>query len=189
MLAQLVEVFPEVNVEILTKFVNYRAKDQGLEELIDEVMVRMGTFEEEPLGDDCSPFKLKPERRRLSIGRLSFQSDSYRDQLETSQFEQSRAPFVYKKFAGLDAPAAWDMGTTELRAEITRLSTEKRELYAKASESYNRSGFTGTQSAVYYSDNAKALDSEIEHLKLEASYRIFLKLYSKTIIASFFKLF
>lgn len=185
LLAQLVEVFPEVNVEILTKFVNFRAKDQGLEELIDEVMVRLGTFEEEPLNDDYTPFRSKPERKRLSIGKLSFQSDSYRDQMETSKSEQSRNPFVYKKFAGLEAPAALDMGTTEHRAEITRLGNEKRELYAKASEAFHRSGFTGTQSAVYYSDKAKALDSKIEHLKLEASYRIFLKLYPKAIITFF----
>ena len=49
--------------------------------------------------------------------------------------------------------------------KINELLARRRELFQKASESYHRGGLTGSQSAVFFSDEAKRLESQIDELK------------------------
>jgi len=174
LLAQLVEVFPDVSMATLNGFVNRKGENEGLEELIDEVMVSESAFLCEPEADaSWNIVKLKP--RRMDFDQLGFISSQTQPSLTT---QPRKGPFVYSKFCELEVPPVYDMDVDDLRDEIGDLLKERKELMRKASQEFARGGLTGTQSAGYFSAQAQKLKAQIDQLKLEASFRIFLRKYS-----------
>lgn len=188
LLAQLIEVFPELPIGDLDAVVQARIEAQGLEDLIDEVIVQQGTYEGETETEPMSwadmarpkPQRLKRPHKQTapdSNWQFSFQVDSYQEEQAEREYQRANGPFVYKLFADLERPAAHDMDPVPRREEISHLLAIRRDYYAKATEYFNQGGLTGSQSAQFYAEKARVLEGDIEILKLEASYRIYLKQY------------
>lgn len=196
LLAQLIEVFPELPIEDLSAIVDARTGDQSLEDLIDDVIVQHGAYEAEPETEGMSwaeMVKSRPARRKqvqdtASGWQFSFKTDSYQVEQEEREFQRKNGPFVYKLFAELERPAEHDMDPVERRQEICELLALRKEYYAKATDYFNQGGLTGTQSSQFYAEKGRRLETEIERLKIESSYRIYLKKYPAydiTIISTF----
>lgn len=174
LLAQLVEVFPDVSMATLNEIVKAKSETEGLDELIDEVIVRESKFVSEPEEDEGWGV-INKKSRRIQLHQLGFISS----QTQSSSMTPTRkGPFVYSKYSELEVPPVYDMDVDDLRDEIGELLKERKELLEKASQEFARGGLTGTQSAGYFAERAQKLKTQIDQLKLEASFRIYLKKYS-----------
>lgn len=179
LLAQLIDVFPDVDVGDLDEIVNKKAESQDLEDLIDYVMINFNYQEELPeegmAPEDWSRIK-KRKPKKILIEELSIGPRSYKEEMARGFRTEGRAsrPFVYRRFADLSPDLVEDLETQEVRDMITDTVTERKELFAKASEAFKRGGLTGTQTAGYFAERGKELQDTIEHLKLLASYKIYL---------------
>lgn len=188
-LAQLVDIFPEVAVEDLTEVIAGSSGAPVLDDLVDEVMVRhafcgwtddeadecdglaLGAYQHAP---DWAPVaKKKVVRTRLDVRDFSFRTPTSSPGAAPS----AGRPFHYAKWAHLGAIASYDLGTDELRDEISRLHEQRRGLYERATEAFSRGGLTGSQTASFYSERAKEVQRQLESLKLHASYRVYLRKY------------
>ncbi len=178
LLAQLVDVFPEIKVCTLLDVIDRREDGDDLEDLIDIVMVQSIELCE-GLPDQSWTRKMKKSKRKLKV---EFKYDLKSQDKSPNDVCTTIGPFVYEKFAQLEVPASYDLDTTGLREEVSRLLTLRKQYFAQATEAYQKGGLTGSQSAVYFSDKAKELEKRIDKLKLEAAYRTFLKTYTNCML-------
>lgn len=172
---EMVKLFPECDTSFIYSFVGANAR-MDLCLMVDELIMQLASYSNSPSKRKYQPLEERTESQSLRgkiDPKLSFKDALTEGTDAPRNTSREEAIKIYKPFSlsnGCEGPLYDGRHYREIVAELAQ---RKSELYAKASRAFQAKGLEGKTSAAFYSEQARAINPQIEYYSTLAVHAIF----------------
>jgi hypothetical protein len=175
MAEEMVKLFPECDRNFIYSFVGANA-EMDLYLMIDELIMQLVEYKNNPSKRKYRPLEEKVELQKLKDKinpKLSFKDALIEGDDVLKNTTKEETVRTYKPFSLSKVCESPLHDGRYYRGIVSELIQRRSELYAKASKAFQAKGFEGRTSAAFYSEQARAINPEIEYYSTLAVYAIF----------------